>query len=245
MYMRRSIVAVAAVGLATNVSIASAADSIEDIISKKIFDRAEGSFVNVAINNKPIDAAVLIDGVDKISMAAINTTDLLGTNTIDASALGAANLGSLAISEDETYSFSLEQTTDIYDDDKVDYFTSHEDDSNILTNIEADTSGIYNFDSLTDIKDYTDVYTETDYLDSSEWTDESSSTETLDADALVPQILGLNAAYNTSELDAYIHFEMDEGNAMLENIDFSTSGTGAILSGGISVGFMGDQILLD
>lgn len=245
MYMRRSIVAVAAVGLATNVSIASASDSIEDIISKKIFDRAEGSFVNVAINNQPIDAAVLIDGVDKISMAAINTTDLLGTNAIDASALGAANLGSLAISENETYSFSLDQTTDIYDDDDLDYYTEIEDDSYITTDIAADTSGIYNFDSQTLIDDYTDTYTYTEYLDTSEYTDGSSSTETLDADALVPEILGLNAAYNTSQLDAYIHFEMNEGNAMLENIDFSTSGTGAILSGGISVGFMGDQILLD
>lgn len=262
MKIKTSLSAIAVGVMAVNCGTALAAGSLEDAIAHGIFD-GKGSFANVAVNDAFLDASVEFDDNDLISMQAVNTATEIATNAISTSVLGAANTGSLRIGLDQIAgNFSSDEA-----DSAAGAFTgslSWDDDKSGDLQISGATSeseysyGIDN-DGLFDVADETIEESESaaegalsytfnydDALDIAvAWNGEEASryaeTDSF-TKSLIPDVRALNAAYNSSTLDASIEIDIDyedDGNAGFQNIDFSTSATGAVLSGDLEIGIMG------
>lgn len=242
--------------------------SLEDAIAKNIFD-GKGSFANVAVNDAFLDASVLFDDNDLISMQAVNTATEIATNAISTTVLGAANTGSLRIgldqragasaadkanSVDRAFSGSLS-----WDDDKSGVLDISGERSESSYSYEIDNDGLFDVgdedihessESASGALNYAFNYD--DALDVAvAWSgDRASSSAKSDSfeSSLIPDVRALNAAYNSSTLDASIEIDIDyvhDGNSGFQNIDFSTSATGAVLAGDLEVGIMGTTVELN
>lgn len=241
------LIAAGVMAVSSSVALADDPRSLDDALSDKSYF-VEGSFTNVALNDAKLDASVSISEVDSISLAALNTDDLVASNRIATTVLGAANTGSVRIGEEEYYASGMEEGSLTWDDDKNGLFTTSWYDARDEHEEGTDADGIYDIDPhMSNSQDletfdlsYGFVYD--DQLDA------AYAAQGTEASATVPEIVALNAAYNSSALDASINVAVDrheDGNFQGQNIDFSTSATGAVLSGDLEIGFMGDQVLLD